>query len=133
MPSRLVGLVGPALIVTAGIVAAAAVGCSSSRAGTATEASSTTAAATSAETRRPGESEGAFVFRTKCSACHGTQGEGNLGPPLVNIADEMTEAHQITLVRTGRGRMPPFAPALTNADIAAVVTYTRTELDHPPG
>src|SRR3954454_20430850 len=108
-------------------------GCSSGSAGPATEASSTTATASSAETRRPGESQGKFVFRTKCSACHGTHGEGNLGPSLVDIAEKMTEADQVALVRSGRGRMPPFAPALTNADIAAVVTYTRTQLGTPPG
>src|SRR3954468_7915021 len=127
MASRWPGLVGRALIVTACIVAAA-VGCSSSSVATATRASSTTATPTSAETRRPGESEGAFLFRTKCSACHGSQGEGNLGPPLVTIAGKMTEADEVSLVRAGRGRMPPFAPALTNAEIAAVVAYTRTEL-----
>jgi mono/diheme cytochrome c family protein len=51
----------------------------------------------------------------------------------VDIAEKMTEADQISLVRTGRGRMPPFAPALSNADIAAVVAYIRTQLDHPSG
>jgi mono/diheme cytochrome c family protein len=46
----------------------------------------------------------------------------------VGIGDHMTEADQLTLVRSGKGRMPPFAPALSDDDIRAVVTYTRNEL-----
>ena len=68
------------------------------------------------------------MFRTKCAACHGTRGEGNLGPPLVDIAEKMTVAQQVSMVRSGSGRMPAFSSALTNADIASVVAYTRTGL-----
>jgi mono/diheme cytochrome c family protein len=122
MSSRLSGFVASVLLV-------AVAGCSGSGASSTTSApSSTTAPPTSVATRRPGETLGAFVFRTRCAACHGTRGEGNLGPPLVDIATKMTVADQVSLVRTGRGRMPPFSPALTNAEIASVVAYTRTEL-----
>lgn len=96
-------------------------------ASTATTAAITTTS-TPPATRRPGEDQGAFVFRTQCAGCHGTRGEGNLGPPLVGIADRMTEADQVALVRSGRGRMPPFTPGLRDEDIAAVVAYTRSEL-----
>lgn len=70
--------------------------------------------------------DGAGLFRAQCSACHGSTGEGNLGPPLVGIADRMSLAEQLDVVQSGRGRMPPFSPTLTNAEIAAVVQYTRT-------
>jgi mono/diheme cytochrome c family protein len=125
MPSRL-----PGLIAAAGVLLVAALGCSSDATGTTASSSSTTGPPTSADARRPGETRGAFIFRTKCAACHGTRGEGNLGPPLVDIAGKVSEADQVTLVRTGKGRMPAFSPALTDADIASVVAYTRTEL-HP--
>jgi menaquinol-cytochrome c reductase cytochrome b/c subunit len=68
------------------------------------------------------------VFRSQCAGCHGTKGEGNLGPPLVGIADRMPEADELAQIRNGRGRMPPFSPALSDDDIAAVVAYVRTEL-----
>ena len=133
MRSRLARLAGPGLaLVLAGTVAAAAA-CSSTTptATTATADSGSTiatTASTSRRTRGPDESQGAFVFRTQCAGCHGTQGEGNLGPDLVGIADRMTEADQLALVRTGRGRMPPFSQGLSEDDISAVVAYTRTQL-----
>lgn len=68
------------------------------------------------------------MFRTQCAGCHGIKGAGNLGPPLGGIAEQMTEADELAQVRNGLGRMPPFSPALSAADIAAVVAYTRTEL-----
>lgn len=68
------------------------------------------------------------MFRTQCAGCHGTHGEGNLGPSLVGVADRTTEADQQALVRAGRGRMPPFSPGLSEGDIAAVVAYTRAQL-----
>jgi mono/diheme cytochrome c family protein len=83
------------------------------------------------ETPRPGESEGAFLFRTHCSACHGATGEGELGPPLQGIADRMTEVDQIAVVKSGKGEMPPFAPSLSDDQVRAVVDYTRTELPAP--
>src|SRR4051794_38149321 len=89
--------------------AAAAAGCSASGpAATAPNASAgppfATTAAPPPETRRPDESQGAFVFRTQCAGCHGSHGEGNLGPSLAGVGDRMTEADQLALVQTGRGR-----------------------------
>lgn len=74
------------------------------------------------------ESEGARVFRTRCSACHGPEGEGNLGPSLIDIAARMPVEEQLTIVRNGKGIMPPFQPALTDAEIAAVVEFVRVKL-----
>lgn len=78
--------------------------------------------------RRPDESDGAFVFRTQCAGCHGSRGEGNLGPPLAGIATGMTVADEAAVVRAGRGRMPAFGSTLSEADIAAVVAYSRAAL-----
>lgn len=40
----------------------------------------------------------------------------------------MSEADQVALVQTGKGRMPPFATGLTDGQIRAVVAYTRAQL-----
>lgn len=140
MPSKLTRLAGP--FVAVGVAAMAGLsGCSTATTATgsppstsmpttSTPTSPPASTSTSAprDTRGPGESQGAYLFRTQCAGCHGTNGEGNLGPTLVGIADRMTEADQLALVRSGRGRMPPFTPGLDAADIAAVVDYTRTSL-----
>ncbi len=111
---------------------AAVTGCSSNGPSTVarSEPPSTTADQPTTNPRIPraGESEGAFIYRTHCAACHGSNGEGNLGPALVGIADRMSVDDQTALVRAGRGRMPAFLPGLSDAQIAAVVDYTRTEL-----
>ena len=93
-----------------------------------TTARVTAPASSAGPTRRPGEGEGAFVYRTQCAGCHGARGEGELGPALVGIASRMTEAEEVARVRAGGGRMPAFAPGLTDQEIAAVVRHTRDEL-----
>jgi mono/diheme cytochrome c family protein len=128
---QLTRLAVPAVIVASLVAGAAAVaGCSSGATdGTRSPATSSFPAATAPPlSRRPGESQGAFVFRAQCAGCHGTRGEGNLGPSLVKIEDRMSEADELAIVRTGSGRMPAFAQGLSTSDIAAVVAYTRTHL-----
>jgi mono/diheme cytochrome c family protein len=65
--------------------------------------------------------EGATVFRERCAACHGQQGEGNMGPALQG---QVTE----TIVREGRlpQGMPAFENELSDAEIEAVVAYANT-------
>ncbi|HEX2039656.1 MAG TPA: cytochrome c [Acidimicrobiales bacterium] len=98
---------------------------------------------------------GARVYRTAgCSACHGDNGEGAVGPALADDAVELTfpdAAAHIEWVKTGsigtpaapqpygdpgrpggqrmsRGGMPGFAGQLSEAEIEAVVRYEREEL-----
>jgi mono/diheme cytochrome c family protein len=40
----------------------------------------------------------------------------------------LSAAEQTAVVQDGRGRMPAFTSTLTEAEIAAVVDYTRTQL-----
>ena len=72
--------------------------------------------------------DGAQIFAKRCASCHGSDGTGNVGPPVVGIADRMSEQAQVELVTAGRGTMPAFSPGLTDEQIRAVVTYTRTQL-----
>jgi mono/diheme cytochrome c family protein len=83
---------------------------------------------------------GARLYDQHCKQCHGSQGEGVPGayPPLAgNRAVTMPiPANVIRIVLSGgylpstEGNprpygMPPFAPVLSNADVAAVSTYVR--------
>ena len=74
------------------------------------------------------ETAGARLFRTQCAGCHGSQGQGNLGPSLIGVESRLSVADQTAVVQNGRGRMPAFTSTLTESDIAAVVDYTRTQL-----
>ena len=113
------------MAIVVAVAALAALGaCSSASSGT------RSGPATSRPSSRsvPGESVGASVFRTRCAVCHGPRGEGNLGPPLVDLAPRLPVQDELAVVRDGKGRMPGWRGVLTSGQIAAVVDYVRTDL-----
>ncbi|MGV3493843.1 MAG: c-type cytochrome [Ramlibacter sp.] len=84
---------------------------------------------------------GGKLYEQHCASCHGDKGEGVPGayPPLAgNRAVTMSETTNLVQVvlhggfppaTRGNPRpfgMPPFAPALSDADVAAVLTYIRS-------
>jgi ubiquinol-cytochrome c reductase cytochrome b subunit len=86
---------------------------------------------------------GAKVFSTNCSSCHGAQGQGLPGsfPPLANnpvvtgdpnkvIGIVLTGLHESITVngQTYNGVMPPWKGTLSNKDIADVISYIRGSL-----
>ncbi len=86
---------------------------------------------------------GAKVFSTNCSSCHGAQGQGLPGsfPPLANnpvltgdpnkvIGIVLNGLHESITVngQTYNGVMPPWKGTLSNKDIADVITYIRGSL-----
>jgi ubiquinol-cytochrome c reductase cytochrome b subunit len=93
--------------------------------------------------------DGARIYSTNCSSCHGAQGEGLPGsfPPLVknpvvtgdpnNVIGIVRDGLHGAIVvggRTYNGTMPRWEGTLSNANIAAVVTYIRGSLgdNHAP-
>jgi cbb3-type cytochrome c oxidase subunit III len=71
---------------------------------------------------------GASIYATNCSACHGANGAGGVGPalagnPHVNIDDP---ARMLTTIVQGRNTMPSWRGQLSAGDIAAVATYVRS-------
>ncbi|MGC3988512.1 MAG: cytochrome c [Chthoniobacteraceae bacterium] len=92
------------------------------------------------ETNDPNSTDGRQVYQLQCAACHGAEGQGmpNLHPPLT--AQEWVNAPSkrlIALVLDGmqgdvtvsgavyRGVMPAWRSALTDGQIASVLTYVR--------
>ena len=71
---------------------------------------------------------GAQVYRLSCASCHGTEGQGAVGPALAGIAERMTYAEHLAKVRDGSPgtQMAAFAGILTDAEIEAVVAFERT-------
>lgn len=74
---------------------------------------------------------GRDVFGSRCSNCHGSSGGGGTGPRLAGTVTETypDAADQAAVVRDGRRSMPSFGGTLSEAEIEAVVRYTREVLD----
>ena len=73
--------------------------------------------------------DGAAIFAQNCAACHQAQGEGVPGafPKLAGDAFVHGPAPKVAYLLThGRGGMPSFANDLSDAQIAAVLSYVRS-------
>ncbi|NNN09620.1 MAG: c-type cytochrome [Acidimicrobiaceae bacterium] len=78
-------------------------------------------------------SNGAALFALNCAACHTIEGDGDAlaagtyAPSLRNIpAYQVVEA-----IRTGPGNMPRFTGNLSDFQVADIVKYVTTEIQHP--
>ena len=75
-----------------------------------------------------GDVDGAAVFAGNCARCHGSGGDGGVGPQLSDGA--VVEAYpdpadQVTVVTSGRNGMPAFGDRLSPEEIESVVAFTR--------
>lgn len=73
---------------------------------------------------------GRDVFGSRCTNCHGSSGGGGTGPALAGRVEEEypDPADQAAVIRDGRNSMPTFGGTLSEAEIEAVVRYTREVL-----
>jgi cytochrome c oxidase subunit 2 len=72
--------------------------------------------------------QGQAVYTSNCANCHGPAGGGALGTKLNGgeVLERMPEADdQVALILEGRNQMPGFDGKLSEAEIDAVVRYTR--------
>lgn len=81
--------------------------------------------------KKADEGAGAILFRDQdCAHCHTMNGVGGKkGPDLTNInKDKLWPPDKIThQILNGGQKMPPFADALTDAQIVQVVAYLRAK------
>lgn len=93
------------------------------------------AAAPAATAPDPAAASGEKVYNTQCAACHQPNGQGMAPsfPALVNspIVNGPADAHILHTLK-GKNLMPPFAH-LSDADIAAALTYERTSWGNKGG
>lgn len=75
------------------------------------------------------DSTGAETYDFLCSRCHGSQLEGEVGPPLGagSAAAAQSDEYLVTVIERGRGAMPSFSATLTEDQITSVVAYLREE------
>lgn len=74
--------------------------------------------------------DGTAIFAARCAGCHGSDGSGSSAPRLAgSVTEEYPDIEdEIAVVAKGRGGMPAFGGSLDEAEIRAVVEYTRTGL-----
>ncbi len=93
-------------------------------------------------------SDGAKVYQTNCSSCHQATGEGvpSTFPPLAGnptvVGDATKVIHIVKYGLTGKvvvkgvtydGQMPAWGTQLSDADVAAAVTYIRSAWGNKAG
>jgi len=69
--------------------------------------------------------QGAQLFGTSCTECHGDDAHGDEGPDLHNLA--ISNARISATIHKGiKGEMPTFAKKYDDKQIGAIVSYLRT-------
>lgn len=80
--------------------------------------------------RAPKPVTGEQVYSSVCAACHMQDAKGGSGagtiPALASNPKLAGAAYPIVVVAGGKGGMPGFAGTLSNAQMAAAITYVRT-------
>ena len=75
------------------------------------------------------------AYTRHCSACHGADGQGAIGPQLGDgavVAAYPDIDDQIEVITNGRGQMPSFGDSLSPDDIRDIAEYEREELGRTP-
>lgn len=76
------------------------------------------------------EASGAEVYTNICQGCHMPEGKGAVGagkyPALAANANLASKSYIVHTILYGRKAMPPFRDALSDAQVAEVVTYLRS-------
>ena len=78
--------------------------------------------------------DGAATFKAKCSSCHGPDGAGQtaVGKSLklrdLRSAEvqKQTDIELTKIISGGKGKMPAYGKQLSEADVAALISYVRT-------
>jgi mono/diheme cytochrome c family protein len=106
---------------TAALISASPSSAASTTAGSATTAASSSAGA-SAPAGTAAQAGRALFVSNGCSACHGDQAQGNIGPPIAGTG--LTFAEVLHQVRQPKGQMPPFSPQqVSDAQVQQIYAY----------
>ncbi len=119
MKRALVVAVVAAMIVTLILIASS---CGGGGGSTDTTAAPGTTAASGGGGGSGGGAEGATLFASNCTPCHGAQGQGGQGPDLRPFTESDLQ-RIVKQVTNGGGGMPAFGGALTQEQIDSVATY----------
>lgn len=71
--------------------------------------------------------DGAAIYKTKCAACHGTEGQGKVGPALKGTGLSADDIASL-LAKGNDAKKPPHKKAMngiSDADAKAVADYVK--------
>lgn len=68
------------------------------------------------------------LYAANCSSCHGSNGQGGVGPSLVANKSATNEANVRNIIQYGRGNMPGFIAQLEADKLEILVQYVITKL-----
>ena len=79
-------------------------------------------------------SDGAALYKTKCTSCHGADGSGQtpVGKSMkirdLRSADvqKQTDLQLTDIIAGGKGKMPAYGKQISTADIQALIAHIRT-------
>jgi cytochrome c6 len=85
--------------------------------------------ASASATSSTSQPDGAAIYASNCASCHKADGKGGGPFPALAGSSQVTAKDPtaiIVVTEHGKALMPAFKPRLSNAEIAAVITYVRT-------
>lgn len=69
--------------------------------------------------------QGTQIYGQMCAGCHGSKGQGQIGPDLRN--EDMSDAEITKTINAGvKNAMPPFAARITPTQMPGVIAFIRT-------
>lgn len=79
-------------------------------------------------------SDGAALYKTSCTTCHGANGAGDTpAGKAMKVRDlkaaevqKQTDVELTKVISGGKGKMPAYGKKMSTADIQAVIAYVRT-------
>lgn len=77
--------------------------------------------------------DGKVLYQEHCAACHQSQGRGGIGLPLTqSVLAQLSDKYLAKTIRHGRpGRIMPSFEKLSDAQVAAIVSYVRSWTGKP--
>jgi len=70
--------------------------------------------------------DGAAIYKSKCAACHGANGEGKAAMKTVQFPASLTEAEIVKITEGGKGKMPAYKSKLSPDEISQVAKHVKS-------
>ena len=70
--------------------------------------------------------DGAAIYKSKCSMCHGANGEGKAAMKTAQFPKTLDEAAIVKVLENGKNKMPSFKTKLSADEITQVAKHVKS-------